>query len=112
ELFDHNKKNPEVILKLMKNHEENVSWFSSLIGFFYEHGICDTKIINKKKPLELYLLSINKDENKKLITVYQLLNIILAKILLSFYYYKDIILDKRNFIEKEVEFGKCTCIVA
>src|SRR5436305_1404949 len=92
-----------MVLKLMKNHKENENWFSSLIGFFYEHGISDDNIIDKKKSLELYLLSINKNENKKLTSVYQLLNIIIAKILLSTYYYKDIILDKRDLVVREIK---------
>src|SRR5436190_20661096 len=104
EFFNHNKKNPKMILKLLENHDENESWFSSLIGFFYQHGIGDSNIIDKNKSLKLYLSSINKNENKKLISTYQMLNIIIAKILLSFYYYKDIILDKRNFIAKEVKY--------
>ncbi|POG55187.1 hypothetical protein GLOIN_2v1739736, partial [Rhizophagus irregularis DAOM 181602=DAOM 197198] len=33
--------------------------------------------------------------------MYQLINIIISKYLLSFYYYKDIILNKRNLIVKE-----------
>src|SRR6266480_5627632 len=96
DFFSLNKKSSETVLKLMENHEENENWFSSLIGFFYEHGISDDNIIDKNKSLELYLLSINENEDKKLISVYQLLNIIIAKILLSIYYYKDIILDKRD----------------
>src|ERR1044072_1048461 len=72
ECFDYNKKDSKIILKLMENHEESESWFSSLIGFFYEHCMGDTK----NKSLELYLLSINKNENKKLTSLYQLLNII------------------------------------
>ena len=90
EFFDHNKKDSKIILKLMEDHEESESWFSSLIGFFYEHGI--GVIIDKNKSLELYS-SINNERNKKLVSVYQMLNIIITKYLLSFYYYKDIILN-------------------
>src|ERR1043166_4628155 len=96
--FNYNKKNSEMILKLMENHEENENWFSSLIGFFYEHGISGTDIIDKNRSLKLYLLSINE---KELVSVYQILNIVIAKYLLSLYYYKDIILDKRYLIAKE-----------
>src|SRR5688572_2164268 len=53
--LNHNEKNPEIILKLMEGHKENENWFSSLIGFFYEHGIGDTNIIDKNKSLKLYL---------------------------------------------------------
>ncbi|CAB4393357.1 unnamed protein product [Rhizophagus irregularis] len=113
-LSNYNKKDPIIILKLMEEHEENENWFSSLIGFFYEYGINnnndnnnnddDDIIIDKNKSLKLYLLSINNyknDENKKLTSLYQLLNIIISKYLLSHYYYKDIILNKRNLITKE-----------
>ncbi|CAB5366797.1 unnamed protein product [Rhizophagus irregularis] len=51
--FNDNEKSPEIILNLMKNHEESENWFSSLIGFFYEH---------KNNSLKLYSLSINKDD--------------------------------------------------
>ncbi|CAB4393300.1 unnamed protein product [Rhizophagus irregularis] len=105
--FNINEKNPEIILKLMEDHKENNNWFSSLIGFFYEHDIGDTIIIDKNKSLKLYLLSINNNnnENKKLISsMYQLLNIIISKYLLSFYYYKDIILNKRDLIAKESDY--------
>ena len=98
DFFNYNKKNSEMILKLMENHEENENWFSSLIGFFYEHGISDTDNIDKNKSLKLYLLSINE---KEFVSVYQILNIIIAKYLLSLYYYKDIILYKRYLIAKE-----------
>src|SRR6266516_2335911 len=93
-----------MILKLMENHKENENWFSSLIGFFYEHGIImsDTIIIDKNKSLKLYLLPIN-DKNKKFISIYQLLNVIIAKYLLSFYYYKDILYN-RDLIAKEFRY--------
>ena len=87
----------------MENHEENENWFSSLIGFFYEHGICGSDTIDKNKSLELYLLSINKEE---LVSVYQIINTIIAKYLLSLYYYKDIILNKRDLIAKEFKYLK------
>src|SRR3954454_15710050 len=99
DFFKSNKKNSQEILKLMENHQEKEIWFSSLIGFFYEHGISDNNndadtdnvVIDKNKSLELYLLSINNDKNKHLTSVYQILNIIIAKYLLSFYYYRDIL---------------------
>ncbi|EXX71290.1 uncharacterized protein OCT59_028665 [Rhizophagus irregularis] len=111
EFFNYNEKDLKKILKLMEDHEEKENWFSSLIGFFYEYGINnndddddDDIIIDKNKSFKLYLLSINNYENdknnKKLISIYQLLNIIISKYLLSFYYYKDI-LYKRNIIIKE-----------
>ncbi|CAB4472937.1 unnamed protein product [Rhizophagus irregularis] len=100
--FIYNEKDTEIILNLMENHEESENWFSSLIGFFYEHdiGFDDTKFIDKNESLKLYLLSIKKDEIN---SMYHLLNIIIAKYLLSFYYYKDIILDKKNTITKRLE---------
>ena len=47
DFFGLNKKSSKTVLKLMENHEENENWFSSLIGFFYEHGISDDNIIDK-----------------------------------------------------------------
>ncbi len=72
--------NAEIFLELIQNHE---IWFSSLIGFFYQHGIgCN---VNKDKALEMYLMAIKQDR-------VQIPNSIIAKYLLSLYYYKDIIL--------------------
>ena len=66
--------------------------FQSLTGFFYDHGIGDTKIIDKEKSLMLYYLSsINKFESENLDSVYQILNVIIAKYLLSIRYYKDVL---------------------
>ena len=59
----------------MEEHDENENWFSSLIGLFYEYGIInhdDDDITNKNKSLEFYLLAINR-ENKKLVSIYQIL---------------------------------------
>ncbi|CAB4393249.1 unnamed protein product [Rhizophagus irregularis] len=103
--LNYNEKNPEIILKLMENHKENENWFSSLIGFFYEH-ILDKKI-DKCLILNFYLSSIknyeNDDDKKKLNSMYQLINIIISKYLLSFHYYRDIILDKNDFMVKNLE---------
>ncbi|PKB94835.1 hypothetical protein RhiirA5_437946 [Rhizophagus irregularis] len=64
--FNDNKKNPEIILNLMKNHEESENWFSSLIGFFYDHNIGHNNTnfidIDKNYSLKLYLLSINNKD--------------------------------------------------
>ncbi|CAB4472969.1 unnamed protein product [Rhizophagus irregularis] len=103
--LNYNEKNPEIILKLMENHKENENWFSSLIGFFYEH-ILDKKI-DECLILNFYLSSIknyeNDDDKKKLNSMYQLINIIISKYLLSFHYYRDIILDKNDFMVKNLE---------
>src|ERR1043165_6033364 len=61
DFFNCNEKNSKTTLKLMENHEEIEIWFSSLIGFFYDHGIGDANIIDKDKSLALYL-SINNFE--------------------------------------------------
>src|SRR6266496_5060409 len=92
EFIINNNKNSENILRLMENHVEDENWFSSLIGFFYDNGISsdddnnNTIIIDKDKSLKFYSLSINKyeeNENRKLSSIYQLLNIIISKFLLS-----------------------------
>src|ERR1041385_3560866 len=57
-----NNKNTMTILKLMQKNE---SLFSSIIGFFYQHGIgCG---IDENKSLKLYQLAVNNKEpsNKK-----------------------------------------------
>ncbi|RIA90344.1 hypothetical protein C1645_876138, partial [Glomus cerebriforme] len=101
EFFEINKKDSKQILELMENHEEKENWFPSLIGFFYQHGIDNSCVIDKYESLKLYSLSINNQKSEKLVSVYQILDIIIGKYLLSFYYYKDIILSKRDLIEKK-----------
>ena len=54
-----NNKDPKDVFKMMQNHEKCQIWFSSLIGFFYQHGIgCD---INKNVALGLYLQIVNNE---------------------------------------------------
>src|ERR1051325_10937715 len=55
--------NTETILSLMQNHEPH---FSSIIGFFYQHGIgCN---VDRNKALELYsLAAINNSDEDSLI---------------------------------------------
>ena len=51
--------NNKDILDLMENHKESKFWFTSLIGFFYQHGIgCN---LDKEKALDYYLL-VNDNE--------------------------------------------------
>ncbi|PKY18744.1 HCP-like protein [Rhizophagus irregularis] len=102
-----NNKNSNEILKLMRNHEKNKIWFSSIIGFFYQYGIgCN---MDKNKALELYLLNIKIEEEKdyELFDILQNINFIIGKYLLSLFYYKDIILDKilQNNLNKYLEFA-------
>ncbi|CAB5366844.1 unnamed protein product [Rhizophagus irregularis] len=117
DFLKYNEKSPEIILKLMKEHEEKENWFSSIIGFFYEHDIAividdnnnnnDNTNKNNNSTLEFYLLSIyNYNENNNLTSIYQLFNIIISKYLLSFYYYKEIILNKRDLITKEIGYSE------
>jgi hypothetical protein len=100
-------KNVKTILELMKNHKESETWFSSIIGFFYQHGIgCDN---DKNKEFELYLLAVNnekssslkftrlrslEEENVNEFDILKSFNIIIGKYLLSLFYYRDIILRK------------------
>src|SRR5204862_1395970 len=78
-----------------------------IVVFYYQCGIsCD---VDKNKALELYLLTVNlniNDENDFLnenfisldneFDILKNINIIIGKYLLSLFYYKDIIIDKRN----------------
>src|SRR6266498_5347189 len=81
--LEHNDMNAETFLGSIQNHQ---ILFSSLIGFFYQHGIgCN---VNKDKALEMYLLAIKQDE-------VQTINRTIAKYLLSLLYYKDIILTNK-----------------
>ncbi|CAB4392737.1 unnamed protein product [Rhizophagus irregularis] len=80
----------------MENHKESKFWFTSLIGFFYQHGIgCN---LDKEKALDFYLLVIDNEkiENDLSNENFNLLknkNIIIGKYLLLLFYYKDIIID-------------------
>src|SRR5438046_2156903 len=75
-------KKAETYLEFMQDHEG----ISSLVGFFYQHGIgCN---VDKDKALKMYLSTIKRDEP-------QSINTLIAKYLLALFYYKDIILDKR-----------------
>ena len=47
DFFNYNEKDPKIILELMKNHEENENWFSSLIGFFYDHDMGGINVVDK-----------------------------------------------------------------
>src|ERR1051325_11871255 len=64
-------KDAELILELMRSHEQT-ELFSSIIGFFYQFGVgCD---VDKNKALELYLLAISNE--KSLIQKFANLNLL------------------------------------
>ncbi|EXX70696.1 kinase-like domain-containing protein [Rhizophagus irregularis DAOM 181602=DAOM 197198] len=105
--LESNDKDPEIFLKIMENHKENKSWFTSLIGYFYQFGIgCN---LNREKALDCYLIAINNNINYDSLDiinknqlplivknngVFSLLrnsNTIIGKYLLSLFYYKDFI---------------------
>src|SRR5581483_6788364 len=106
--------NIKLIFELMENHEQNEFWFSSIIGFFYQFGIsCD---VDRNKALEFYLLAVNhgkkefsdqnfiylyslEEDHDNEFDILQNINIITGKYLLSFFYYKDIILYERKLNE-------------
>ncbi|CAB5350633.1 unnamed protein product [Rhizophagus irregularis] len=125
---NHDEKYSKKFLELMKNHKKYLIWFTSIIGFFYQHGISCYK--NNNIALEFYNLTINNnidnidnidDEKEHLINYYndinfdqknlikddenelRNINIIIGKYLLSFFYYKDIILNKKKFINNVKE---------
>ncbi|RIA87115.1 hypothetical protein C1645_828272 [Glomus cerebriforme] len=101
------------LFDLFQNHEEREYLFTSLIGYCYQNGIgCK---VDKNKALETYLLVVNNKNNKieeeggsfkknleqLNINEYEFdvlknINIIIGRYLLSLFYYKDIILDKRK----------------
>ncbi len=57
--------NFKTIIGLMENHQKTDLWFSSLIGFFYQHGIGECEI-NQDKALESYLLAVNTESEENL----------------------------------------------
>src|ERR1044072_367777 len=80
-IFGQIDKNAETYLKFMQDHEESEIRFTSLIGFFYQHGIGCT--VDTNKALKMYLSAIKRDE-------FQNINALIAKYLLALFYYKDI----------------------
>src|SRR6266498_4985031 len=86
-----NDVNVETFLESIQDHRIG---FSSLIRFFYQHGIgCN---VNKDKALEMYLLAIKQDK-------VQTINNTIAKYLLSLFYYKDIILVNKSSINNPLK---------
>src|SRR6266498_5170681 len=89
----------------MQNLQESEFWITSLIGYFYQNGIgC---IMDKNKALEYYLLVVNQNLNETQYfeesdrNDYLRFNQIIGKYLLAIFYYKDIIVDKRD---RDVKF--------
>src|SRR3954452_22132478 len=88
--------NTKRILELMQTHKENEFWFSSIIGFFYQYGIgCD---VDNNKAMKLYLLAVNNEslnrkftnlrlfeENDNEFVMFQNINIVIGKYLLSLF---------------------------
>src|SRR3954451_13686098 len=57
-----NDKDTKDILQVMQNHKESNNWFTSIMGFFYQHGIgC---IMDRNISLKFYLLAINNEIEK------------------------------------------------
>src|SRR5436190_9625895 len=93
-------KDTKLILRLMKNHHQTEFLFSSIIGFFYQHGIgCD---IHRNNALKLYEKSLKNESfdnlnllegNEKFDMLQGInVNIMIGKYLMSLFCYKDIIL--------------------
>ena len=92
-------KDTKLVLRLMKNHHQTELLFSSIIGFFYQHGIgCD---IDRDNALKLYEKSLTNEnfnnlnllEGNEEFDILQSINIIIGKYLMSLFCYKDIILE-------------------
>src|SRR6266542_1614806 len=89
--LEHNDVHAETFLESIQNQQ---ILLSSLIGFFYQHGIgCN---VNKDKALEMYLMAIKQDK-------VQTINNTIAKYLLSLFYYKDIILVNKSSINNPLK---------
>src|SRR5581483_12067192 len=107
--LENDDKNPKQILWAMRNHEGSKILFTSLAGFFYQHGVGG--VTDRKMSLELYILAVNNEhslnklhlieENKDEFSSLRNNNIVIGKYLLSLYYYKDIILDKGLLYNQE-----------
>ncbi len=93
--------NLKTVVELIENHQEIKLWVSSLIGFFHQHGIGECEI-NKSKALELYLFTINI-ENKENLNDLKSHNIFVGEYLLTLYYYKKIIANKRNSFDWAIQ---------
>ncbi|CAB4402053.1 unnamed protein product [Rhizophagus irregularis] len=96
----------KVIFDIMTSNSQNISYYSSLIGFFYQYGIgCE---IDKIKASEIFFDTVKNSLNQlsfeKIndeITFYdddnvKKLNIIISFYLYSLSLYKDIIIHRKN----------------
>uniref|UniRef100_U9T383 Uncharacterized protein n=1 Tax=Rhizophagus irregularis (strain DAOM 181602 / DAOM 197198 / MUCL 43194) TaxID=747089 RepID=U9T383_RHIID len=91
-LENSNDKDPKKILKIMKNHKENKSWFTSLIGYFYQFGI------GYKNQLHLIVV-----KNNDALNMLRNSNTIIGKYFI-FFYYKDIILSGIDFKQNQLVY--------
>ncbi|CAI2173545.1 15661_t:CDS:2 [Funneliformis geosporum] len=80
------------ILELMVNHQKNEIWFSSLIGFFHQHGIGGC-VINVNRAYEYYLLSKNIEDENHFYDDLKKYNTVIGNYLLALYCYKEIIMN-------------------
>src|SRR2546421_719911 len=83
------------IFESMRDHSRSDTYFSSMIGFFYHHGIGTD--IDSDKAVNSYLTAIKNEEEISKINFdltyhnfaedfYQLINVIIGKLLLSLFY--------------------------
>jgi TPR repeat protein len=112
---------PNNVLEIMTSTSQNILYYSSLIGFFYQHGIgCE---IDKVKALEIYFNTIKNNQtailnqftfDEKNETIFfcnddiKELNGMITQYFHSLFLYEDIMLDKKSnykFYIKSAENG-------
>ena len=103
-LLDYNL-DPKNVLEIMTKSSQNINCYSSLIGFFYQHGIgCR---VNRAKAFEIYSNAINNEEINKHTSDrknevafcndnIKRLNAILLQYFYSLFLYKDIIIYRKD----------------
>jgi TPR repeat protein len=97
---------PKDLLDIMTSNSHNIFCYSSLIGFFYQHGIgCE---IDKTKASEVFFNTIKDNSNQfsldqinEGITFYDYddvkkLNNIISRYFYSLFLYKDVIVHRKN----------------
>ncbi|CAB4391866.1 unnamed protein product [Rhizophagus irregularis] len=119
-LFDYDL-DPKNVLEIMTSNSQNIFYYSSLIGFFYQNGIgCE---VDEIKAFEIFSNSV-KNNQKALLNHFTFdqknesisfcnddikeLNEIITQYFYSLFLYKDIILNRRNnykFYIKNAEKG-------
>ncbi|RIA85206.1 hypothetical protein C1645_858079 [Glomus cerebriforme] len=99
---------PINVLEIMTSCSQNIFYHSSLIGYFYQHGIgCEVDEIKAFKIYSDAINAINNNQKSETITFcnndIKKLNEIILQYFYSLFFYKDIMSDKRNIYKLHIK---------